>query len=307
MSDDTTSNRLAEKMLAGWTLLATNCPELDCCTPLMCSRKDKTKLLCVKCDKWYSTEEPAETSAATPTSSARQGPFLSSSQLPSLTRPHFAIATPHPPPPPPAASFVADQTPQEDQAAVYAARKKRRDATSSKLGEKMLQGWTLMGSVCPKSDCGTPFVRNRDTGQLFCVTCNQYAITEEQAAEQHAADIDIDQPSHDESSITTIMTTQPATSSSFVAAGAVQPAVAASQAKAELRNSADLATTTTPVDVTSTSAATNYALRALYHKLAAATAALEQATTDKEVCMQSRVLRDVAKAIKALHGVQSIA
>ncbi|RHY89580.1 hypothetical protein DYB37_004031 [Aphanomyces astaci] len=198
-------------MLAGWTLLATNCPELDCCTPLMCSRKDKSKLLCVKCDKWYSTEEPAETSAATATSSARQGPFLSSSQLPSLTP-----------------SFVADQTPQEDQAAVYAARKKRRDATSSKLGEKMLQ----------------------------------YAITEEQAAEQHAADIDIDQPSHDESSITTIMTTQPATSSSFVAAGA---------------------------------------------KLAAATAALEQATTDKEVCMQSRVLRDVAKAIKALHGVQSIA
>ncbi|ETV66383.1 hypothetical protein, variant 1 [Aphanomyces astaci] len=285
MSDDTTSNRLAEKMLAGWTLLATNCPELDCCTPLMCSRKDKTKLLCVKCDKWYSTEEPAETSAATPTSSAPQ-------------------ATPHPPPPPPAASFVADQTPQEDQAAVYAARKKRRDATSSKLGEKMLQGWTLMGSVCPRPDCGTPFVRNRDTGQLFCVTCNQYAITEEQAAEQHAADIDIDQPSHDESSITTIMTTQPGTS--FVAAAAVQP-VAASQAKAELRNSADLATTTTPVDVTSTSAAANYALRALYHKLAAATAALEQATTDKEVCMQSRVLRDVAKAIKALHGVQSVA
>ncbi|RQM24227.1 hypothetical protein B5M09_003500 [Aphanomyces astaci] len=144
-------------MLAGWTLLATNCPELDCCTPLMCSRKDKTKLLCVKCDKWYSTEEPAETSAATPTSSAPQGPFLSSSQLPSLTP-----------------SFVADQTPQEDQAAVYAARKKRRDATSSKLGEKMLQ--SAQGQIAALHLCEivtlVKYVVERlpSKGDLLCLT-----------------------------------------------------------------------------------------------------------------------------------------
>ncbi|ETV94038.1 hypothetical protein, variant 2 [Aphanomyces invadans] len=252
MSGGSASNLLAEKMLAGWTLLATNCPEPSCCTPLVSSRKDMTRLLCVKCDKWYSTEQPAVVIESAPTSKASQE------------------STPVP---------TANQTPQDDEATAYAARKKRRDATSSKLGEKMLQGWTLMGSVCPISDCGTPFVRHRETGQLFCVTCDRYAIAEDQATEQVV-------PAAPES-----------------VARSFEPPCLPAHAPAAPASSQQVVPPSS-VDWTADST-TSLALDVLYRKLAAATAALEASTSDKDVSAQSRVLADLAKAIKALHTIHS--
>lgn len=43
------------------------------------------------------------------------------------------------------------------------------------------QGWTLLGLTCPADGCFTPFVRNKQ-GQMYCVNCEQFAVTEEEAA-----------------------------------------------------------------------------------------------------------------------------
>lgn len=46
-----------------------------------------------------------------------------------------------------------------------------------------VQGWTLLGATCPNADCYTPFVRNKQ-GQMYCVSCEQFAVTEEEAKQQ---------------------------------------------------------------------------------------------------------------------------
>uniref|UniRef100_K3WG22 Uncharacterized protein n=1 Tax=Globisporangium ultimum (strain ATCC 200006 / CBS 805.95 / DAOM BR144) TaxID=431595 RepID=K3WG22_GLOUD len=60
---------------------------------------------------------------------------------------------------------------------------KKRDDASARLGEKMLQGWTLLGLTCPNDGCLTPFVRNKQ-GQMYCVNCEMFAVTEEDAKKE---------------------------------------------------------------------------------------------------------------------------
>ncbi|CAH0485499.1 unnamed protein product [Peronospora farinosa] len=63
--------------------------------------------------------------------------------------------------------------------------KRSRDEASKLLGEKMLQGWILLGASCPVDDCYTPLMRNKQA-KMFCVRCAQYVITEEDAKKQQA-------------------------------------------------------------------------------------------------------------------------
>jgi uncharacterized Zn finger protein (UPF0148 family) len=63
------------------------------------------------------------------------------------------------------------------------AKHQKRDDASARLGEKLLQGWTMLASHCPSDDCFTPLMRNRE-GKMFCVGCNQFVITEEEAKQQ---------------------------------------------------------------------------------------------------------------------------
>ncbi|KAG3117296.1 hypothetical protein PI124_g3431 [Phytophthora idaei] len=69
--------------------------------------------------------------------------------------------------------------------------KRSRDEASKLLGEKMLQGWTMLGASCPVEDCYTPLMRNKQ-GKMFCVRCDQFVVTEEEAksqAEQEAEEL----------------------------------------------------------------------------------------------------------------------
>ncbi|KAG7394008.1 hypothetical protein PHYBOEH_005931 [Phytophthora boehmeriae] len=61
--------------------------------------------------------------------------------------------------------------------------KRSRDEASKLLGEKMLQGWTMLGNSCPVDDCYTPLMRSKQ-GKMFCVRCDQYVVTEEEAKKQ---------------------------------------------------------------------------------------------------------------------------
>jgi uncharacterized Zn finger protein (UPF0148 family) len=44
------------------------------------------------------------------------------------------------------------------------------DQVTKDIGEKLLQGWTLLGDICP-TGCHTPLMRSRDKSQLFCCSC----------------------------------------------------------------------------------------------------------------------------------------
>ncbi|KAJ0411012.1 hypothetical protein ATCC90586_003614 [Pythium insidiosum] len=59
----------------------------------------------------------------------------------------------------------------------------RRDQASARLGEKLLQGWTMLATHCPSDNCFTPLMRNKQ-GQMFCVGCDRFVITEEEAQRQ---------------------------------------------------------------------------------------------------------------------------
>jgi len=47
----------------------------------------------------------------------------------------------------------------------------RTNDVSNKLGQYMLQGWALLGSVCPRCNC--PYMRNPQTLDLLCVSCEE--------------------------------------------------------------------------------------------------------------------------------------
>ncbi|OWZ24065.1 hypothetical protein PHMEG_000956 [Phytophthora megakarya] len=49
----------------------------------------------------------------------------------------------------------------------------------------------MLGASCPVEDCYTPLMRNKK-GQMYCVRCDQYVVTEEEAkkqAEQEAEEL----------------------------------------------------------------------------------------------------------------------
>ncbi|KAL3671768.1 hypothetical protein V7S43_003677 [Phytophthora oleae] len=48
---------------------------------------------------------------------------------------------------------------------------------------RALQGWTMLGASCPVDDCYTPLMRNKQ-GKMFCVRCDQFVVTEEEARKQ---------------------------------------------------------------------------------------------------------------------------
>lgn len=41
----------------------------------------------------------------------------------------------------------------------------------------------MLATNCPTASCCTPLMRNKQ-GQMFCVNCNRYAVTAEQAKQQ---------------------------------------------------------------------------------------------------------------------------
>lgn len=67
--------------------------------------------------------------------------------------------------------------------------RRSRDEASKLLGEKMLQGWTMLGISCPVEDCYTPLMRSKQ-GKMYCVRCDQYVVTEEEAKKQQQEEED---------------------------------------------------------------------------------------------------------------------
>lgn len=49
----------------------------------------------------------------------------------------------------------------------------------TKLGELLMQGWTMIAEVCFKETCRTPLMKNRENQQTYCVGCEAWVCYKE--------------------------------------------------------------------------------------------------------------------------------
>ncbi len=119
-------------------MLAETCPRPNCSMPLARSRAGRVYCSACKVDVRMSSSQPvpAEQPAEEPTTEA---PTLSEAQTGTRSDGIIAVRS---------GSTVPD--------------------VSTALTEKLLEGWTLLNTVC--STCNTPLLRSR-TGALLCVRC----------------------------------------------------------------------------------------------------------------------------------------
>lgn len=136
------SARIADRLLARWTLTARACPVETCKCPLMCERPDEDEIFyCAAAD----------------------------ARVRSSDRAHGASERRD------AVDVVEDVVGASDGVdgrLMDAGRAPVADA-SGRVAEKLLEGWTLTGATCPMTGCHTPLVRNRE-GEMFCARHELY-------------------------------------------------------------------------------------------------------------------------------------
>ncbi len=52
-------------------------------------------------------------------------------------------------------------------------------SVENKLGELMLQGWTMLADHCFMESCHTPLMRDNVTKQIYCVGCEAWVINKD--------------------------------------------------------------------------------------------------------------------------------
>lgn len=135
--------RTGELLLQGWKMLALTCP--ICNTALL--SKDE-QLLCPACNLPVVTENSYI--------STNKKEIESNSSDINLS------------------SQINQFSDLDDARDEYEKRNKNKKLISSKLGERMLSGWTLLGTVCPYTECnGTPLMRLQPEEPMLCVSCDR--------------------------------------------------------------------------------------------------------------------------------------
>lgn len=51
------------------------------------------------------------------------------------------------------------------------------------IGERLLSGWSMLAEVCPRENCYSPLMKNRQ-GETWCVVCDMLCISEDEAHRQ---------------------------------------------------------------------------------------------------------------------------
>jgi uncharacterized Zn finger protein (UPF0148 family) len=134
--------RTGEMLLQGWRMLSDSCP--ICYSPLM-SKGNSMK--CPGCDLPVKKESDESLLQSCQSSEKEKN---ENSAIQSVQEP---------------ASF-------EELKREYDRKNQAKNIVSSKLGELMLSGWTLLAESCPNVACsGTPLVRASDK-PMHCVACN---------------------------------------------------------------------------------------------------------------------------------------
>lgn len=170
--------RMGEKLLLGWTMLADECPTAGCCFPLM--RDRERSITCVACGGNGTATESSQASPRVTDDAPSRAPAAGATGAAGAA----AVALP-----PDAPARSESKVDRSDSVGVvskeeFAVVRKKRDALSTSLGRYMLQGWSLLDRTCPRKDCepGTPLLKDRSTGILFCAGCDTRMCEGEQGA-----------------------------------------------------------------------------------------------------------------------------
>jgi uncharacterized Zn finger protein (UPF0148 family) len=159
--NDLASSRLSELLLRGWVMCEDACINDQHSIPMMRS-KQSSEQWCVICDEDKFRELGIQFSEA------RKPPTTASISM-------QVDAT---------TESTSTEPMQTDTELPAQPQRQRTDQISRLLGEKMLQGWTLLDDVCLAESCrGVPLMRNRQQ-QRVCVSCNAIYLTEAEAAQQ---------------------------------------------------------------------------------------------------------------------------
>lgn len=174
------SDKLGAKMLAGWSMLSTICPEHGCRgTPLM--RLASGPMLCVACDTEYKVSALGDLVKSAPAPSASG----TTSAQPSKAAP--AVTTKATPAPAPGASAALVVSPSATPSATVDPSffldmnnapildlgkfSRNVDDASSKISRRMMQGWALLDKCCYSKECRgeVPLMRDLDGQVKHCI------------------------------------------------------------------------------------------------------------------------------------------
>ncbi|GJQ13676.1 hypothetical protein GpartN1_g5467.t1 [Galdieria partita] len=155
---DTAIAEISRLLLEGWTLLGDVCPLANCNTPLVRNRNTGVTMCCHCRAQVVRSINPLESSG-----------IHQESGLPTHVRSSLAV------------SHEEQVNGANDQGQFFSSletdyiREFQRDSdrVSRQIGEKLLQGWTLLDTNCPNPQCACPLMRD-DQGALFCVSCQQF-------------------------------------------------------------------------------------------------------------------------------------
>jgi uncharacterized Zn finger protein (UPF0148 family) len=142
---------MTSKMLEGWTLLSSHCP--ICTTTLIKSKTNET--FCSACNA------PVVTSL----------PSSSTSSLPVTTKPVSSLSS-SPTSSSPISSTSLSVTTETLLQPTRQTSRARDDEASSRLGQRLLNGWKMLAEGCNK--CGTPLMqplKSMGGGEPECVMC----------------------------------------------------------------------------------------------------------------------------------------
>jgi uncharacterized Zn finger protein (UPF0148 family) len=148
--------RTGELLLGGWKMLMTGCPL--CHTALMQKQK---KICCPSCNLpvYHEHETPAilPPSATAQTVTSHQSLMKSEEKEPKF------------------------QSLEEEKKKYDQQRQSNQQIVSSRIGEKLLSGWTLLAKEC--QTCGTPLMSLNNT--KYCVSCerNPEELVEKKSSE----------------------------------------------------------------------------------------------------------------------------
>ncbi|CAB1116663.1 unnamed protein product [Ectocarpus sp. CCAP 1310/34] len=156
---------ISKRLQVGWTLLNQHCPMPNCGTPLL--RDHKKKVYCAKCKMYCITPEEARSlGAPTCASPAGPGEGMATKSQDALGSDAATTGT--------VGGLSRGQERQQPPPAPGSTKQQSRAAAEAAMGEKLLQGWTMLADECHTAGCCFPLMRDR--GRVTrCVACDGIA------------------------------------------------------------------------------------------------------------------------------------
>ncbi|CAN0184345.1 unnamed protein product [Ectocarpus fasciculatus] len=200
---------ISKRLQEGWTLLNQHCPMPSCGTPLL--KDHKKKVYCATCKMYCITPEEAKSlGGPTRTSPAGAGEGRTTKAQDALGSDSAATGV--------VRGLSRGQQRQQPRAAPGQTKQQSRAAAEAAMGEKLLQGWTMLAEECQTAGCCFPLMRDR--GKVTrCVACDgNAAAAAKSAVDDHVVAGQFEDPASATAPASTVSAPKPPADSSSTAA-----------------------------------------------------------------------------------------